>query len=156
MEMSSSRYRLLSLLSYGIPVACMADGPSGIRMDCGQKATQIAIGTLLAATWNAELVEELYVMEGKGAQLRVLFGGSAYFWSVCRCMYPRYYDLYMVISNYGAETNAWEDNTLESLENGSLIRRELHRCAINICEFLMQAPVFSRKEQTADGSNRNS
>lgn len=65
MEMSSSRYRLLSLLSYGIPVACMADGPSGIRMDCGQKATQIAIGTLLAATWNAELVEELYVMEGK-------------------------------------------------------------------------------------------
>lgn len=26
MEMSSSRYRLPSLLSYGIPVACMADG----------------------------------------------------------------------------------------------------------------------------------
>lgn len=54
-----------SLLNYGIPVACTADGPSGIRMDSGLKATQVAIGTLLAATWNAELVEELYVMEGQ-------------------------------------------------------------------------------------------
>lgn len=54
-----------SLFNYGIPVACTADGPSGIRMDSGQKATQVAIGTLLAATWNAELVEELYVMEGQ-------------------------------------------------------------------------------------------
>src|SRR5690606_20451816 len=53
------------LLSYGIPVGCTADGPSGIRMDSGDKATQVAIGTLLAATWNVELVEELYVMEGQ-------------------------------------------------------------------------------------------
>ena len=53
------------LLDYGIPVACTADGPSGIRMDSGQQATQVAIGTLLAATWNTELVEELYVMEGQ-------------------------------------------------------------------------------------------
>ncbi|CAH8771212.1 hypothetical protein [Paenibacillus dendritiformis] len=30
-------------------LACTADEPSGIRMDSGQKATQIAIGTLLAA-----------------------------------------------------------------------------------------------------------
>lgn len=54
-----------SLYNLGIPVACTADGPSGIRMDSGAKATQVAIGTLLAATWNAELVEELYVLEGQ-------------------------------------------------------------------------------------------
>ena len=29
------------LFNYGIPVACTADGPSGIRMDSGQKATQV-------------------------------------------------------------------------------------------------------------------
>ncbi|MCT6986020.1 hypothetical protein M1723_25830, partial [Salmonella enterica subsp. enterica serovar Senftenberg] len=29
------------LLDYGIPVACTADGPSGIRMDSGQQATQV-------------------------------------------------------------------------------------------------------------------
>ena len=40
------------LLGYGIPVGCTADGPSGIRMDSGDKATQVAIGTLLAATWE--------------------------------------------------------------------------------------------------------
>ncbi|TDL53866.1 hypothetical protein E2R60_12560 [Paenibacillus dendritiformis] len=49
--------KLLCLLSYGIPVASMVDGPSGIRMDNGQKTTQTAIGTLLAATWNTELVD---------------------------------------------------------------------------------------------------
>ncbi len=53
------------LVHFGIPVACAADGPSGIRMDSGQQATQVPIGTLLAATWNAELVEELYVLEGQ-------------------------------------------------------------------------------------------
>jgi beta-glucosidase len=55
-------------------------------------------------------------------------------------------DLYMVVSNYGAETNVWGDNTIESLANGSLTRGELQRCAMNICEFLMQAPVFSREQ----------
>lgn len=54
-----------SLLHYGIPVASTSDGPSGIRMDSGHKATQVPIGTLLAATWDPELVQELYVMEGK-------------------------------------------------------------------------------------------
>ncbi|WP_017472960.1 glycoside hydrolase family 3 protein [Amphibacillus jilinensis] len=53
------------LLHYNIPVACTADGPSGIRMDSGHKATQVPIGTLLAATWDEELVEELYILEGK-------------------------------------------------------------------------------------------
>ncbi|MBM7542011.1 glycoside hydrolase family 3 C-terminal domain-containing protein [Amphibacillus cookii] len=53
------------LLHYNIPVACTADGPSGIRMDSGHKATQVPIGTLLAATWDEKLVEELYILEGK-------------------------------------------------------------------------------------------
>ena len=53
------------LRKYGMPIGCTADGPSGIRMDSGHKATQVPIGTLLAATWDPELVEELYVLEGK-------------------------------------------------------------------------------------------
>lgn len=273
-----------SLLDYGIPVACTADGPSGIRMDSGQQATQVAIGTLLAATWNTELVEELYVMEGrellsynidallgpglnirrsplngrnfeyfsedplisgafaaactrgimkggsnatlkhfacnnqekhrskvdavvseralreiylKGFEIAVKQGGancimtsynpinghwaaSNYdlnttilrgewgfqgivmtdWWAIMNdvanggpadrkntnWMVRAQNDLYMVVMNYGAEINAWEDNTLESLENGTLTRGELQRSAMNICEFLMHAPVFSRKQ----------
>ena len=54
-----------SLYGYGIPVACTADGPSGIRMDSGLKATQMPIGTMLASSWNLELVEELYEWEGQ-------------------------------------------------------------------------------------------
>lgn len=274
-----------SLFSYGIPVAATADGPSGIRMDSGQKATQVSIGTLLAATWNAELVEELYVMEGqellrnqvdallgpglnirrsplngrnfeyfsedplisgifaaactrgimkggsnatlkhfacnnqekhrskvdavvseralreiylKGFEIAVKQGGansimtsynpvnghwaaSNYdlnttllrgewgfkgivmtdWWAIMNdvvdggpadrkntnMMVRAQNDLYMVVSNYGAEVNAYDDNTLESLENGTLTRGELQRSAINICEFIMKAPVFSRKHE---------
>ncbi|WP_410771271.1 glycoside hydrolase family 3 C-terminal domain-containing protein [Fontibacillus sp. BL9] len=273
-----------SLFGYGIPVGCTADGPSGIRMDSGEKATQVSIGTLLAATWNAELVEELYVMEGqellrnnvdtllgpglnirrsplngrnfeyfsedplltgifatactrgimkggsnatlkhfacnnqekyrskvdaivseralreiylKGFEMAVKQGGansimtsynpvnghwaaSNYdlnttilrgewgykgivmtdWWAVMNdvvhggapdrkytnWMVRAQNDLYMVVSNYGAEINAYNDNTLESLENGTLTRGELQRSAMNICQFLMNAPVFSRKQ----------
>ncbi len=272
------------LFSYGIPVACTSDGPSGIRMDSGQKATQVAIGTLLAATWNAELVEQLYVMEGqellrnnidtllgpglnirrsplngrnfeyfsedplisgvfaaactrgihtggsnatlkhfacnnqekyrskvdavvseralreiylKGFEIAVKEGGansimtsynpvnghwaaSNYdlnttilrgewgfqgivmtdWWAVMNdvvqggapdrkfmnWMVRAQNDLYMVVSNYGAETNAYGDNTINSLADGTLTRGELQRNAINICEFIMQAPVFSRDQ----------
>ncbi|MRN56646.1 glycoside hydrolase family 3 C-terminal domain-containing protein [Paenibacillus monticola] len=273
------------LFNYGIPVAATADGPSGIRMDSGQKATQVPIGTLLAATWNAELVEELYVMEGrelvsnnvdallgpglnirrsplngrnfeyfsedplisgifaaactrgimkggsnatlkhfacnnqekyrskvdaivseralreiylKGFEIAVKQGGansimtsynpinghwaaSNYdmnttilrgewgfkgivmtdWWAIMNdvvhggsadrkymnWMVRAQNDLYMVVSNYGAEINAYDDNTLESLENGSLTRGELQRSAMNICEFIMHAPVFSREQK---------
>jgi beta-glucosidase len=53
-----------SLKSFGLPVACCADGPSGIRMDCGSLAFALPIGTCLACTWNMELVEELFRYEG--------------------------------------------------------------------------------------------
>ncbi|MBB6634298.1 glycoside hydrolase family 3 C-terminal domain-containing protein [Cohnella thailandensis] len=277
-----------SLLKYGIPVACTADGPSGIRMDSGQKATQVAIGTLLAATWNTELVERLYVMEGqellrnqidtllgpgmnirrsplngrnfeyfsedplltgafavacargirqggsnatlkhfacnnqekhrskvnavvseralreiylKGFEIAVKEGGansimtsynpinghwaaSNYdlnttilrgewgfqgivmtdWWAVMNdavqggapdrkytnWMVRAQNDLYMVVSNYGAEINAYEDNTLESLEAGTLTRGELQRSAMNICRFIMNAPVSSREQVIAE------
>jgi len=53
-----------SLKGFGIPVGCCADGPSGIRMDCGTAAFSMPNGTLLACTFNTELVEKLYELEG--------------------------------------------------------------------------------------------
>lgn len=53
-----------SLKDYGIPCGCCADGPSGIRMDSGAKAFSLPCGTLLACTFNMELVEELYTYTG--------------------------------------------------------------------------------------------
>lgn len=52
------------LKNYGIPIAAATDGPSGLRLDNGDKATAIPIGTALASTWNKQLVEELYVYVG--------------------------------------------------------------------------------------------
>ncbi|HHW23770.1 MAG TPA: beta-glucosidase [Clostridiaceae bacterium] len=271
-----------SLLKFGIPIACTADGPSGLRMESGHKATLLPIGTLLAATWDTHLMEELYTMEGKelvrngidivlgpGLNIRrnplngrnfeyfsedplisgsfaaaavrgIMKGGSnatlkhfacnnqekyrtkvnavvseralreiylksfeiavrlggangvmtSYnpinghwsasnydlnttilrnewgfkgivmtdWWAMMNdcinggpastrntaSMVRAQNDLYMVVSNYGAEVNSGNDNTVESLENGSLTRGELQRCAINILNFLMQTPVFRR------------
>lgn len=277
-----------SLLAFGIPVACTADGPSGIRMDCGAKATQVAIGTLLAATWDIDLVEELYVLEGrelvrneidtllgpglnirrsplngrnfeyfsedplvtgafaaacargirkggshatlkhfacnnqekyrskvnavvseralreiylKGFEMAVKQGGATSimtsynpvnghwaasnydlnttvlreewgfqgivmtdWWAVMNhseeggeadrkftsWMVRAQNDLYMVVPNFGAEINAYGDNTIEALRSGILTRGELQRSALNICRFLLQAPVFSRGELTKE------
>ncbi len=52
-----------NLKGYGIPIAGCADGPSGIRMDCGTMAFAMPNGTLLASTFNKELSEELYEWE---------------------------------------------------------------------------------------------
>lgn len=52
------------LQSFGIPVACCADGPSGIRMDCGTVAFSMPNGACLASTFNEALSEELYGWEG--------------------------------------------------------------------------------------------
>ena len=54
-----------NLHAFGIPVACCADGPSGIRMENGLLATQLPIGSLLASSFNVPMMEELYVLEGK-------------------------------------------------------------------------------------------
>lgn len=54
-----------SLLAYGIPAGCCADGPSGIRMDTGAHATQLPIGTLLACTFDMPLLYLLFTWQGK-------------------------------------------------------------------------------------------
>ena len=48
------------LAGFGIPVAGCADGPSGIRMDCGTHAFSLPNGTGLACTFNEELNERLF------------------------------------------------------------------------------------------------
>ena len=58
-----------SLRALGIPVGCCADGPSGIRMDCGTKAFSLPNGTLLGSTFNTKLVGELYEMAGQEVRL---------------------------------------------------------------------------------------
>ena len=58
-----------SLRTLGIPVGCCADGPSGIRMDCGTKAFSLPNGTLLGSTFNIKLVGELYEMAGQELRL---------------------------------------------------------------------------------------
>lgn len=50
--------------TFGIPVGCCADGPSGIRMDCGTMAFAMPNGTCQACTFNTQLVGELYEYEG--------------------------------------------------------------------------------------------
>jgi len=52
------------LRKLGIPVVCCADGPSGIRMDCGTKAFSLPNGTALGCTYNLALVNELFRMVG--------------------------------------------------------------------------------------------
>ncbi|MDF2486861.1 MAG: beta-glucosidase [Herbinix sp.] len=52
------------LLAFGIPVGCCADGPSGIRMDCGAYGFSMPNGTCLSCSFNTELVKDLYIMEG--------------------------------------------------------------------------------------------
>ncbi len=49
---------------FGLPSACCSDGPSGIRMDCGNTAFSMPNGTCIACTWNEELSVELFAFEG--------------------------------------------------------------------------------------------
>ena len=57
------------LQAFGIPAGCCADGPSGIRMDCGTRAFSLPNGTCLGCTFDTELVEELYAMTGHEIRL---------------------------------------------------------------------------------------
>ncbi len=52
------------LKNFGIPCGCCSDGPSGMRMDCGTKAFSLPGGTLLACTFNRELLTELFTLMG--------------------------------------------------------------------------------------------
>ncbi len=52
------------LSNFGMPIACCADGPSGIRMDSGAMAFSLPNGTALACTFNRQLVEKLYQILG--------------------------------------------------------------------------------------------
>jgi beta-glucosidase len=51
-------------------------------------------------------------------------------------------DVYMVTSDAKQNTNG--DNLAEALENGTLERRHLQRCAANILKMLMRSPVMER------------
>lgn len=65
------------LQSYGIPAGCCADGPSGIRMDCGTIAFSIPSGQCIGSSFNPELTEELFemmAMELQKNQIDVLLG----------------------------------------------------------------------------------
>lgn len=53
------------LCAFGIPTACCADGPSGIRMDCGTNAFSLPNGTALACSFNTELTGALFDMLGQ-------------------------------------------------------------------------------------------
>lgn len=53
-----------ALTAHGIPAACCSDGPSGMRLDCGTKAFSLPNGTMLASTFNPELISELFSCVG--------------------------------------------------------------------------------------------
>ena len=49
-----------SLCDFGIPLIAVHDGPSGIRMDSGEKATSLPNGTCIACSWDEKLTQKLY------------------------------------------------------------------------------------------------
>jgi len=53
-----------NLVSFGIPAGCCDDGPSGMRLDCGTKAFSLPNGTMIASTFNRELLTELFELTG--------------------------------------------------------------------------------------------
>lgn len=55
------------LSSFGIPACCVTDGPSGLRIEDGSKATSIPNGTLFASSFDDELTEEIFALLGAEA-----------------------------------------------------------------------------------------
>ncbi|MBD5159330.1 MAG: beta-glucosidase, partial [Ruminococcus sp.] len=53
-----------NLEKFGIPAGCCSDGPSGMRLDCGTKAFSLPNGTMIASTFNRELLTDLFEMTG--------------------------------------------------------------------------------------------
>ena len=54
---------LQSVRDKGVPALATADGPSGIRLTAN--ASLLPIGSLLACTWNNDLIESMYYEIGK-------------------------------------------------------------------------------------------
>ena len=52
------------LRDLGIPSLCCDDGPSGMRLDCGDHAFSLPSGTLLACTFDTDLNRELFSFLG--------------------------------------------------------------------------------------------
>lgn len=50
---------------FEVPVGCTADGPSGLRFDCGTQAFSLPIGTLISSTFNKQLITELFSFMGR-------------------------------------------------------------------------------------------
>lgn len=57
----ANTYGYGNLPEYGVPSVMTADGPAGLRIgaECGVKTTAWPCATLLAATWNTELIEQV-------------------------------------------------------------------------------------------------
>lgn len=50
-----------SLRKTGLPIGCCDDGPSGMRLDSGVKAFSLPNGTMIACSFNPDLIELLFV-----------------------------------------------------------------------------------------------
>ena len=59
-----------NLPEYGIPNIMTADGPAGLRIQpqCGVNTTAWPCATLLACTWDPELIEEIGKSRRRGSQ----------------------------------------------------------------------------------------
>lgn len=53
-----------SLLDFGIPVCCVTDGPSGLRLGTGMKSTSLPNGYVFASSFDTALTEEIFELEG--------------------------------------------------------------------------------------------
>ena len=53
-----------SLLDFGIPVCCVTDGPSGLRLGTGMKSTSLPNGYVFASSFDTALTEEIFRLEG--------------------------------------------------------------------------------------------
>ncbi len=53
-----------SLLKLGIPVCCVTDGPSGIRIGGDLKSTSLPNGYVFASSFDDELIEQIFELEG--------------------------------------------------------------------------------------------
>ena len=63
-----------NLPEYGIPNIMTADGPAGLRIQpqCGVNTTAWPCATLLACTWDPELIEEIGKAGGGGSQKKTI------------------------------------------------------------------------------------